>query len=61
MMFQKVPEEPITKEGDLYILGNHRLRCGDSTNIQHVEKLMDGNKADMVLPILLMELNIKDT
>ena len=44
----ETPEEPITKEGDLYILGNHRLLCGDSTNIQHVEKLMDGNKADMV-------------
>ena len=44
----EVPEEPITKEGDLYILGNHRLLCGDSTNIQHVKKLMDGNKADMV-------------
>ena len=44
----EIPEEPITKEGDLYILGNHRLLCGDSTNIQHVEKLMDGNKADMV-------------
>jgi len=44
----EVPNEPITKEGDLYILGNHRLLCGDSTNIQHVEKLMDGNKADMV-------------
>ena len=44
----EVPEEPITKEGDLYTLGNHRLLCGDSTNIQHVEKLMNGNKADMV-------------
>ena len=44
----EVPEEPITKEGDLYILGNHRLLCGDSTNILHVEKLMDGNKADMI-------------
>ena len=44
----EVPEEPVTKEGDLYILGNHRLLCGDSTNIQHVEKLMNGNKADMV-------------
>ena len=44
----EVPEEPITKEGDLYILGNHRLLCGDSTNILHVEKLMDNNKADMV-------------
>jgi len=44
----EVPEEPKTKEGDLYVLGNHRLLCGDSTNIQHVEKLMNGNKADMV-------------
>ena len=44
----EVPKEPVTKEGDLYILDNHRLLCGDSTNILHVEKLMDGNKADMV-------------
>ena len=42
------PEEPITKPGDLWILGNHRLLCGDSTNSQHVERLMDGKKADMV-------------
>ena len=42
------PADPITKPGDLWILGNHRLLCGDSTNIQHVERLMDGRKADMV-------------
>ena len=42
------PEDPITKPGDLWILGNHRLLCGDSTNPQHVERLMDGKKADMV-------------
>ena len=42
------PEEPITKLGDLWILGKHRLLCGDSTNPQHVERLMDGKKADMV-------------
>jgi 16S rRNA G966 N2-methylase RsmD len=42
------PADPITKPGDLWILGNHRLLCGDSTNIQHVERLMDGQKADMV-------------
>ena len=45
----EVPEEPITKKGDLYILGNHSLLCGDSTNIQHVEKLMDGNKVDAII------------
>jgi len=43
-----VPDEPKTKPGDIYILGNHRLMCGDSTSIDAVEKLMDGNKADMV-------------
>ena len=42
------PEDPITKPGDLWILGNHRLFCGDSTKPQHVERLMDGQKADMV-------------
>jgi DNA modification methylase len=42
------PVDPITKPGDLWTLGNHRLLCGDSTNIQHVERLMDGKKADMV-------------
>lgn len=44
----EAPEDPITKPGDLWILGNHRLLCGDSTNIQHVDRLMDGQKADMV-------------
>lgn len=43
-----VPEEPKAKLGDIYQLGNHRLMCGDSTSIDDVEKLMDGNKADMV-------------
>jgi DNA modification methylase len=37
-----VPEEPKTKLGDIYILGNHRLMCGDSTSIDAVEKLTDG-------------------
>jgi len=41
----EAPEDPITKPGDLWVLGNHRLLCGDSTNIQHVERLMDGQKA----------------
>ena len=43
-----LPEEPTTKLGDLWILGEHRLLCGDSTSIDDVDKLMDGNKADMV-------------
>jgi DNA modification methylase len=44
----EVPEDPITKPGDLWILGNHRLLCGDSTDVLAVERLMDGKKADMV-------------
>jgi len=45
-----VPENVVSKVklGDLFILGNNRLLCGDSTNIQHVEMLMNGEKADMV-------------
>jgi len=41
----EVPEEPKTKLGDIYQLGNHLLMCGDSTSIDAVEKLMDGQKA----------------
>ena len=43
-----VPEEPKTKPGDIYQLGRHRLMCGDSTSIDAVEKLMDGNKVDLI-------------
>lgn len=42
------PEEPITKPGDLWILGRHRLLCGDATVAADVERLMGGKKADMV-------------
>jgi DNA modification methylase len=44
----EVPEEPKTKLGDIYILGNHRLMCGDSTSIDAVDDLMQSDKADMV-------------
>ena len=40
--------EPITKLGDIWQLGRHRLVCGDSTDKETVELLMNGNKADMV-------------
>ena len=42
------PAEPKAKSGDLYILGNHRLICGDSTDVAVIDRLMDGVKADMV-------------
>ena len=44
----ELPIEPKTKLGDIYILGNHRLMCGDSTSIDAVEKLMDGNTVDLI-------------
>lgn len=39
--------EPRTKLGDIWQLGEHRLMCGDSTDKTTVERLMDGNKADI--------------
>ena len=42
------PVEPITKLGDIWQLGRHRLMCGDSTDEASVNRLMDGAKADMV-------------
>lgn len=41
--------EPITKLGDVWQLGRHRLVCGDSTDKETVELLMNGNKADLYL------------
>jgi len=43
-----VPEEPTTKLGDLWILGDHRLLCGDSTKAEDVELLLDATKPDCV-------------
>jgi DNA modification methylase len=43
-----LPEQPVTVLGDVWVLGKHRLMCGDSTSIDAVDKLMDGQKADMV-------------
>lgn len=44
----ELPKEAITKYGDIWQLGEHRLMCGDSTKKEDVEKLMDGKKADLV-------------
>ena len=44
----EAPVDPITKTGDLWILGDHRLLCGDSTKSEDVERLMNGEKADVV-------------
>jgi len=44
----EAPEVPVTVEGDVWLMGRHRLMCGDSTSIDAVDNLMDGQKADMV-------------
>ena len=41
------PADPITKPGDLWLLGDHRLLCGDSTKAEDVDRLMAGAKADL--------------
>jgi ParB/RepB/Spo0J family partition protein len=42
------PADPVSKPGDVWLLGKHRVMCGDSTSLTEVERLMDGSKADMV-------------
>lgn len=41
------PADPITKPGDLWLLGEHRVLCGDSTKAEDVDRLMDGETADI--------------
>ena len=41
------PADPLTKPGDLWLLGEHRVLCGDSTKAEDVERLMSGEKADL--------------
>lgn len=45
----EAPEEPTTRLGDVWILGQHRLMCGDSTSIDAVDKLMDGQKPNVMV------------
>ena len=57
----ELEEEAISKPGDIYILGNHRLMCGDSTKITDVEKLMDGAIADLVVTDPPYNVNIENS
>jgi ParB-like nuclease domain len=41
------PEEPVSRLGDLWILGNHRLLCGDATVLADIERVLGGQLADM--------------
>ena len=45
----EVPEEPVTRLGDVWLLGRHRLMCGDSTSIDALERLCNGQLVDMWL------------
>ena len=43
-----IPEHPKSQRGDVWLMGEHRLMCGDSTQADDLAKLMDGDKADLV-------------
>ncbi len=43
----ETPDAPISKPGDLWLLGNHRLLCGDATLLSDVERVLDGGLADL--------------
>lgn len=45
----ELPEDPKTKKGNIYKLGNHYLMCGDSTNAEDVKKLMNNQLADLIV------------
>lgn len=45
----EAPAEPITQKGDIYLLGEHRLICGDSTNLDDITALCNGEKVDLYL------------
>lgn len=45
----ELPEDPKTKNGNIYKLGNHYLMCGDSTNAEDVKKLMNNQLADLIV------------
>ncbi len=43
----EIEDEPVSKPGDLWVLGDHRLLCGDATRLDHVERVLGGALADM--------------
>lgn len=45
----EITDDPVSKQGEIYRLGNHRLMCGDSTSLTDVQTLMGGAQADMLL------------
>jgi len=45
---EEIPENPYSKRGDVYVLGEHRVMCGDSTIKEEVDTLMDGKVCDLI-------------
>lgn len=43
-----VPDAPVTRFGDLWLLGTHRLLCGDATRLDHVHRIMNGERAGLI-------------
>jgi len=44
-----VPENPVSREGDIWVCGNHKIICGDSTNPQHIENLLGSVKPHLMV------------
>ncbi len=57
----EVQENPVSRTGDVWIMGEHRLLCGDSTSEADMKKLMDGELADMVFTDPPYNVNYGDT
>jgi len=57
----EVQENPVSRTGDIWIMGEHRLLCGDSTSEADMKKLMDGELADMVFTDPPYNVNYGDT
>ena len=45
----ETPKNPVSRVGDIWTLGKHRLMCGDATKPEHVERLLDGAKPDLMV------------
>lgn len=58
---EALKETPISRQGDVWLLGRHRLVCGDSTKAETYELLMEGNKANLVVTDLPYNVNYEGT
>ena len=45
----ETPKNPVSRVGDIWTFGKHRLMCGDATKPEHVERLLDGAKPDLMV------------